>query len=408
MPRLCSLLMDFFKNITLSKFLEGIVLVTLLAVFGYFGKDILNKFTDRDTSFTLSEVKYDSLDNPSMVFCFNPPIKSTAVKHYDLPPSVFESFVFTATNNYSESILKIMNESFYDLGKDFIFEVRDYYSKEAIDTGIYPYIQLHLGKNNIPSSNFKTEKLMIQKIYAYNYGMCYLVTPMYKIGTVGWYDNIAIRMSDSLDPDDTPETIKLFLTSKDNQFGVIINQWLEGNVFDVEIAYKKRHSITLNLKQIKHNFLPLTSNCKEKTAYECLAKHIASNSSSLICIPAVFQTLVKLAFNDSLELCEMGDENYNMVLKLLELFGTARKICPISCTRIEYVGRQNSMKYSYPGLTLFWHLESTNVQVYQEYLIYDEIGMIGSIGGLLGLFLGFSFLNVISYCIGKIQKIYIK
>ena len=52
----------------------------------------------------------------------------------------------------------------------------------------------------------------------------------------------------------------------------------------------------------------------------------------------------------------------------------------------------------------FWRFESTNIQVYREYLIYDEIGMIGSIGGLLGLFLGFSFLNVISYFIGKIQK----
>ena len=277
MPRLCSLLMDFFKNITLSKFLEGIVLVTLLAVFGYFGKDILNKFTDRDTSFTLSEVKYDSLDNPSMVFCFNPPIKSTAVKHYDLPPSVFESFVFTATNNYSESIPKIMNESFYELGKDFIFEMRDIYSQNAIDTGIYPYIQMHLGENNIPSSNFETEKLIIEKIYTYNDGMCYILTPKYKIGTGSWYDNIAISMSKSLEPADTPESIKLFLTSKDNQFGVIINHWLEGNVFEAIMPYKKGYYMALNLKQSKYNFLPLTSNCKEETAYDCLAKHVASN-----------------------------------------------------------------------------------------------------------------------------------
>ena len=112
-----------------------------------------------------------------------------------------------------------------------------------------------------------------------------------------------------------------------------------------------------------------------------------------------------MAFNKSFELCEKGEENHRMVAKLHELLLPMMQKCPISCIRTEYIGRQNSVKYSYPGLALFWHFESTNVQVYQEYLIYDEIGMIGSIGGLLGLFLGFSFLNVISYFIGKIQKL---
>ena len=55
MSRLCSLSMEFFKSLTLSKFLKGIVLATLLAVFGYFGKDVLVKFTNRDTSFSHSE-----------------------------------------------------------------------------------------------------------------------------------------------------------------------------------------------------------------------------------------------------------------------------------------------------------------------------------------------------------------
>ena len=34
--------------------------------------------------------------------------------------------------------------------------------------------------------------------------------------------------------------------------------------------------------------------------------------------------------------------------------------------------------------------------IYQEYLIYDGIGMIGSVGGSLGMFIGFSFSNAIS------------
>ena len=239
--------------------------------------------------------------------------------------------------------------------------------------------------------------------------MCYVVTPNYKIGT-GYADNIAVSMSDTLHPDDIPENINIFLTSKNNQYGIVFGQWLEGNVFDGTMPYKKRQSMLLRLKEAKYNYLPLTSNCKEKTVYDCVVNHLASKiidqqlSGIKICIPAVYQTFFKSAFNNSFELCEEAEENHHMVWKIYGLYLTATKICPKSCIRTEYVGSQNFIQYSYPGLAFFWRFESTNIQVYQEYLIYDEIGMIGSIGGLLGLFLGFSFLNVIFYFIGKILR----
>ena len=41
---------------------------------------------------------------------------------------------------------------------------------------------------------------------------------------------------------------------------------------------------------------------------------------------------------------------------------------------------------------------------YKEYLIYDAIGMIGSVGGTLGLCIGFSFTNVASYLTNLFKK----
>ena len=35
--------------------------------------------------------------------------------------------------------------------------------------------------------------------------------------------------------------------------------------------------------------------------------------------------------------------------------------------------------------------------IYEEYLNYDAIGMIGSVGGTLGMFIGFSMTGVISW-----------
>ena len=80
--------------------------------------------------------------------------------------------------------------------------------------------------------------------------MCYVVVLNYKIGTC-YPENIAISMSDSLDPDDTPENINFFITSRNNQFGIVHGHWLEGNVFEGTMPYKKRHLVGFDLKQIK-------------------------------------------------------------------------------------------------------------------------------------------------------------
>ena len=37
--------------------------------------------------------------------------------------------------------------------------------------------------------------------------------------------------------------------------------------------------------------------------------------------------------------------------------------------------------------------------VHEEILIFDEIGLVGTLGGSLGLFVGFSFLGAISPCV---------
>ena len=44
------------------------------------------------------------------------------------------------------------------------------------------------------------------------------------------------------------------------------------------------------------------------------------------------------------------------------------------------------------------------MKVYEEYIIIDAISMIGSVGGTLGLFIGFSFSNIINVLIGYLYS----
>ena len=43
-------------------------------------------------------------------------------------------------------------------------------------------------------------------------------------------------------------------------------------------------------------------------------------------------------------------------------------------------------------------------KVFEEYLIYDIMGMIGSVGGTLGMFIGFSMDGVVSWAISSIKR----
>ena len=48
--------------------------------------------------------------------------------------------------------------------------------------------------------------------------------------------------------------------------------------------------------------------------------------------------------------------------------------------------------------------ETMELQVKEEYVIYDFVGMISSLGGNLGLFIGFSFFDAFCWLLDLIQK----
>ena len=50
--------------------------------------------------------------------------------------------------------------------------------------------------------------------------------------------------------------------------------------------------------------------------------------------------------------------------------------------------------------------KSDKLIVRQEYLVIDDIQLIGTVGGTMGLFIGFSFLDVLQKCMTKF-KIYL-
>ena len=79
------------------------------------------------------------------------------------------------------------------------------------------------------------------------------------------------------------------------------------------------------------------------------------------------------------------------------------------CKKYDYSGMQTfenedvENKYMHQKKLTYQFAYPQVLTIYQEYLIYDDIGMIGSVGGTLGMFIGFSFSNAISSTLNFLQ-----
>ena len=109
-------------------------------------------------------------------------------------------------------------------------------------------------------------------------------------------------------------------------------------------------------------------------------------------------------------MCETKEEN-NCAWKkqrdlgaILQTNGTCKP-----CKKYDYSGMQTFQnenvedKYMHQKQLTYQFAYPQVLTIYQEYLIYDGIGMIGSVGGTLGMFIGFSLSNTISSILNFLQ-----
>ena len=73
---------------------------------------------------------------------------------------------------------------------------------------------------------------------------------------------------------------------------------------------------------------------------------------------------------------------------------------------VQYKGRIQSYERTWNNTNaeIFFSFNTPTTMIIEEYLLYDFVGILGSVGGSLGLFLGFSFLGLFSELIDLLQS----
>ena len=81
---------------------------------------------------------------------------------------------------------------------------------------------------------------------------------------------------------------------------------------------------------------------------------------------------------------------------------------PKTCKILQYSGEiewewKDNPDFSHEAYFAYNFAPPKTIIAEEEYLIYDTIGFIGSVGGTLGMFIGFSFSNAIAIIIRNIE-----
>ena len=209
--------------------------------------------------------------------------------------------------------------------------------------------------------------------------------------------------------------MKFFITSEENSYGFVLFNWMEGEVLTYDAKPETWTDVILKAEKIMS--LPSSDKCDHKSAYHCMASFVESydcKSCSNKCLPQYFIDSLEPFLNGTNEVCKEKHEIkcFTKCLKKIidELIedGPCRK----SCNILEFIGKTVVEGEDVPEMNLNHATQFSysikapaTMVVNEEYLIYDLEGLVGSVGGTLGMFIGFSFINVIKDVLNYLKQL---
>ena len=363
--------------------LKILLYVSLLFLFSYFYmKDQMLAFLNRRTTKTNREEKARVLEFPTTTICFNPGTKLSVSKRYQ-----FESNDDKFTKDVANQSLGDTYDSLsYQLGAD--FEIQESNSGKGLKLG---YNEIRNMKESWNSVNEQTSTFIfeLRAVRTYSFGTCYQLEPHFDVTSVPTRFKLKISLKKS---NDQPESINLRFTSNKTDVLVIDNMAPQFRIlphvipFNTELTklYFKvvekyfEHGVEDSKDCVKR--LYSAGNCSRHCGLLSLTDlPICPSTEQLNCVWG--QAMLDGGDNFTNCLMTKHATTYDLITKVIEPYHHDPNL---STTEIII------------GLWTMQILKEERVPV----LTFEDL--IGSVGGSLGMFFGFSISSIIVSCINKI------
>ena len=347
------------------KILEWIVLLGLWITSMYLVKGVWVKYTSYDSNFKVSREK--PTNGPTIMLC------TMALNKTFENDKNFTLFYSTLGANFEQEKKKI---------------------KE--------------GSNDVSMGNLVHYETMNTP-----WDKCHKIS-MRNISDASW-TGIKINFNES-SFDSSHAQLKVQIMDDENSYGWLYGKFL-GKILSYSVEF--RNFLWLKLHPEKYIYLDKSqspkSKCVDSSYYECmeleLLEQVESNCSQK-CSPIHTKNVsISKCEEEEIRICaeNIFVENF--------IYGGLKSNCKKPCEIQQYTEEWKTWEdgASFPNSNpneesklWFWlwyqFEDDQDVIVYDEYLIYDTINMIGSLGGTLGIFIGFSFSNVLNLIISCLKS----
>ena len=203
--------------------------------------------------------------------------------------------------------------------------------------------------------------------------------------------------------------IGVLATSPSDIYGNLFGNWIDLDPFKTTLDFGNYFNI--NFKKTLQLFYFCDEETAPKSYYDCFAE-LMSYANSTKCTKNCISTRMVQGYlplmkdQSMLKNCTPAEEfcveNDPTVIKLHYNSSKCAKPCNITqfTAKLEY--KDYGYEKNAQSLYMVIMYQSSDINVIEEYPIYDLSGMLGSIGGSLGICVGFSIFDVLSRIVDKI------
>ena len=383
-----------------TRVLKALLLIILLAVFFFlFFFQVATQYFEKYTNTAKIAERVDTVEAPTVTICTG--WKKSLMEHYKITPMVFMMQPGNETNiPMNLTVRNLFDKVTHELNKDFSISVSNTLSHPT---------PLNIGDNTIKEGKH-VQSYLVKENLSTHYGKCFVIIPnqlQMKPMSDTWLVTIAKNITlENKDMD------KVSIQISANDTFNTLNFKISGVANDItEEVFTEEKNGYMEIDYTEKN-MEFIKDCSEVTFFRCFAKKINETSEfncSEKCIPIYVESVME-NINHDIPQCSNNDEEYCMMgltsyKKYMELKSECLKQCKNKVAILDTFRVLSKPVFPIGNvqLEIYFHMAPERLS-YKEYLIYDGITMFGSIGGSLGLFVGFSLFDSLSLVLECVLK----
>ena len=382
-------------KLTKKQVLNILVLMSGLVFLSLQIWETFQTFIEKRSTFAISKESFDSLKMPAIIVC---------------PRFQWDIGVWT---NGKPADKKWYFGQLYQLNNQFNLTLGGEGKKNLLlnDT-------LVLGENYDEEGN---PFLRVEELMNPSEGLCYALVfnQMYRLGSTDFLFIIA-----SFEKDLKIPRVDFNIVSPEDRYGYIL--YNRGNLESLTFSSEGGIVVMGNIQRLKWNYLSFKKDCKhystkDDTYMDCMLKsHIECYLSNgplqaCKCVPEnSFKTHFEM-YTTSWNACQTTLE-YQSCLNTwwdcsFRKYASSRRKCPLACTKETFRGQKwivDGYGAMVPQNEVMVRLQYTtmDVEIHDEVLIQELSNFIGTVGGSLGLFIGFSYTGFVGKLIDLLFELF--